>query len=127
MKLEFLAAGSPDCPLIRLYAFNSVGVGRLLEALNGLSSGTLERVLLHEMPGVKSINGCKLTLRVRSWDQAILQTGPWDFECGFTTGTWEDVAGLVEPFTKGAWGFHWLAGVPGEVNWLLPSDRDGQW
>jgi hypothetical protein len=22
MKLEFLASGSPDCPLIRLFAFN---------------------------------------------------------------------------------------------------------
>jgi hypothetical protein len=126
MKLEFLAAGSPDCPLLRLYDFTPAEIGQFLAALHGLASGALERVAVHELPGVESLDECRLTLRVRPWDQAVICTGaPADFECGFTAGTWDKVAGLGEPFVQGVGGFQWLAGVPGEAQWLL-SDN-GQW
>jgi hypothetical protein len=126
MKLEFLPAGSPDCPLRRLYDFSPAEIEQLPAALTALVSGTLDPVAVHELPGVEPLNGCRLTLRVRPWDQAACHTGgPAQFECGFTAETWDNVAGLVVPFTRGAGGFQWLASVPGEVSWLL-SDS-GRW
>jgi hypothetical protein len=57
--------------------------------------------------------------------KAVLQVGPASFECGFTAGAWDNVAGLVEPFTAGGGGFQWLAGSPGEASLLLTAS--GQW
>jgi hypothetical protein len=126
MKLEYLADGSPDCPLIRLYDFTSAEAEQLHAAIIGLAAGSAERVEIHRLPFVEAVGGCRLTLIRRAWDQAVLRrNGPAEFECGFTAGTWDNVAGLVEPFAESQGGFQWLAGVPGEAALLLSSS--GQW
>jgi hypothetical protein len=123
--LEYLPDGSPDCPLIRLYAFTPIEAAALGAAVAGLAAGTAERVAVHELPGVEPVGGCELVFRVRGWDQAVVRVGPAAFECGFTAGTWDNVAGLVEPFAADAGGYQWLAGVPGEASLLLSAF--GQW
>ena len=126
MKLEYLADGSSDCPLVRLYAFTPAEAGELLTAVTGLASGVAELVEIQELPFVETVGGCRLSLVRRSWDQAIIRKpGPCSFECAFTAGTWDNVARLVAPFAENAGGFQWLAGVPGEVALLLSTT--GQW
>jgi hypothetical protein len=128
MKLEYLADGSPDCPLIRLYDFTQVEAGRLLDVLTDLAADRCEQVPVHKLPWVQPLGDCHLTFRVGSWDQAVVRkAGILDFACGFTNGTWDNVAALVEPFAGGAGGFQWLAGVPGETALLLTSSTSGQW
>jgi hypothetical protein len=125
MILEFLPDGSPDCPLIRLFDFTPSEAGQLQTALTQLASGAVKRVAIHEMPGVESLGGCRLTFLSRSWDQAVIAKGdPADFECGFTPGRWEDMAYLVEPFTQCCGGFQWLAGGPGEAQILLSPSAE---
>jgi hypothetical protein len=126
MKLEYLAAGSPDCPLIRLYEFTPEEVGRLHAAVTALASGVTEAVEVHRLPCVEAVVGCRLKLVCRPWNQAVVRTaGPVEFECGLTAHSRGDVAGLVEPFVRGAGGFQWLGGVPGEAALLLSAS--GQW
>ena len=126
MKLEYLATGSPDCPLIRLHDFTPVEAGHLHAALAALAAGTAERVAVHELPIVEVVGGCRLTLIRRGWDQAVIRADRLtEFECGFTAGTWENVAGLVEPFAESVGGFQWLAGAPGEAGLLLSAS--GGW
>jgi hypothetical protein len=125
MKLEFLPDGSPDCPLLRLYAFTTSEARRLGEAIAELASGASDCVEIHHLPWVKSIGDCRLTLVVRPWDQGIVgKGGPEEFECGLTAVTWDNVAGLIAPFADGGRGYQWLAGTPGTS--LLLS-VDGQW
>jgi hypothetical protein len=122
MKLEYL----PDCPLIRLYDFTTDEAAKLLAAVESLASGGAERIEVHDLPFVNPIGGCRLAMVRRSWDQAIIQKAdPANFECGFTAGTWDNVAALVEPFVHDAPGFQWLAGIPGEADLLLSVS--GQW
>jgi hypothetical protein len=126
MKLEYLADGSPDCPLIRLYDFTAAEADQLRAVIADLASGAFERAEVHLLPGVEAVNGCRLTVRVQKWDQAIIRLpGAANFRCGFTAGTWDNVAGLIEPFARGASGLQWLAGVPGEAQLLLSTN--GQW
>lgn len=125
MLLEYLPDASADCPLIRLYSFSLSEAARLGVAVAGLAVGSVERVAVHELPGVEPVDGCELVLRVRAWDQAVVQVGPASFECGFTSGTWDNVAGLIEPFATEASGYQWLAGGPGEVSLLLSVS--GKW
>lgn len=126
MKLEYLTADSPDCPLIRLYDFTPGEAGPLQAAVAALASGAVERVEVHRLPFVEAVGGCRLALVSRSWVQAVVRgTGPADFECGFTGNTWDNVAGLVAPFSAGAGGFQWLARLPGEAALLLSVT--GEW
>ena len=90
-----------------------------------LASGAAERVEVDRLSFVEPVGGCRLALVRRPWDQAVVRVGPSDFECGFTTGTWDNVAGLVEPFAEDAGGFQWLAGAPGEAAVLLSAS--GRW
>ncbi len=128
MKLEYLAKGSPDCPLLRLYDFDPGEARQLLAALITLASGTAERIEVHQLPFAESLGDCRLALIRRSWDQAIVcLPRPPEFECRFTADTWDNVAALVEPFAEGSGGFQWLAGVPGEAALLLSASDSGQW
>ena len=128
MKLEYLADGSPDCPLIRLYDFIPAEAGQLLTAMIALATGTAERVDVHELPFVEPVGECRLALVRRSRDQAITRgPGPREFQCGFTAGTWDNIAGLLEPFAEDAGGCQWLAGIPGETAFLLSASASGQW
>ena len=97
MKLDYLADGSPDRPLLRLYDFTPAEAGQLLAAVAGLASGAAERVEVHRLPFVEPLGGCRLSLVRRPWDQAVVRVSPSAFECGFTAGTWENVAGLIGP------------------------------
>jgi hypothetical protein len=125
VKLEYLPDGSPDCPLIRLYDFRPDEAGRLAAAIADLAAERAERVAVHGLSGVQMVGGYELVLRVGRRDAGMLRVGPAAFECRFTPGTWDNVAGLVEPFAAGADGYQWLARAPGEASLLLSPS--GQW
>jgi hypothetical protein len=126
MKLEYLEAGSPDCPLIRLYDFTSEEAARLHAALTSLAAGAVQRVLVHDLTGVKVIGNCRLVLVVGWRDQGIVpRAAPADFEYALTAATWDNVAGLVEPFGNGSTGFQWLPAESGDAGVLLSPD--GRW
>jgi hypothetical protein len=109
-----------------MFQFTVAEIDQLLAIVMSLASGHADQVEVHHLPFVTTIGGCCMTFRVSAWDQAIVRTSkPLDFECRFTTGTWDNIAGLMEPFVQGANGFQWLAGPPGEAALLL-SDS-GQW
>jgi hypothetical protein len=127
MRLEYIADGSPDCPLIRLYDFTPAEAGELHSSVSRLACEGVERIEVHALPFVEPVDGCELTLVRTSWDQAVVRVGSTVFECGFTGGTWENVAGLFEPFAEAQPGprFQWLADSPGEAALLLSTS--GQW
>jgi hypothetical protein len=125
VRLEYLPDGSPDCPLIRLFAFTPAEVAALGASVAEMAAGRADQVAVHELPGVIAVGGCELVLRVRGWDQAVVRVGPVAFECGFTAGTWDNLVGLIEPFVASANGYQWFARVPGEASLLLSAS--GQW
>ncbi len=128
MKLEYVREGAPECPLIRLFDFTVEEVEQLREIINQLALGKRQRIEIHNLSWIESIGNCRLTFFMQSWDQGVVKKKGNDennFECGFTTATWDNIEGLVEPFINGSGGFQWLASVPGETDILL--SRDGQW
>lgn len=125
MKLEFLAAGSADCPLIRLYDFDRTEVARLFAALSALASRNVESLALHDLPGVEAVADCRLFLRAGAKDKgAVCLPGLARFDCVLTAESWDNVAGLVEPFLDKISGYQWLV-TSGDVAWLISAD--GRW
>jgi hypothetical protein len=125
VRLECLPDAVTGRPLIRLFDFSPAAAGGLAEAIARLAAGCVECVSVHTLPGVEALGGCRLVLRREGWDHSVTRVGPAAFECAFTPETWDNVAGLVEPFAAGAGGHQWLAGIPGEADLLLSPS--GMW
>ena len=60
MKIEVLTEGSEDCPLIRLFDFDPSEAKRLVGIFSKLADGSLQSVVLTEIPGFEPVSGCCL-------------------------------------------------------------------
>lgn len=125
MRLDYVHNEDCDSPVIRLHGFTTREAALLHAAVSRLADGSQERVSVHALPGVESIENCKLTLCVGQWDQGVIRKSNASFECQFTAETWDNVAGLIEPFMQKTNGFQWLAGGPCEAAVLLSAN--GVW
>ena len=124
MKMEYLDAGSADCPLIRLYDFGPVEAAQVLDTIRSLAEGKEKSIALNEALGLESVSVCRLNLRTGSRDKGIAKLDKDVFECVLTPESWDNVSGLVEPFGTGASGYQWLDKTGGIA--LLLS-VDGHW
>ncbi|MGC2109940.1 MAG: hypothetical protein WA655_10515 [Candidatus Korobacteraceae bacterium] len=125
MKLEFLAAGSEDRPLIRLYDFDLVAARRLREAFRSLALGSVQILPLHEECWIEAVEVCALDLRLGTRDLGLVERTPSRFDCILTADGWTDMASLTNPFCEfeKTESCTWL-NQNGEISLLLtPSGR----
>jgi hypothetical protein len=137
MKIEYLKAGSIDCPLIRLYGGDEATFDKLHAAALQLSEGTAIKLALHRTPGFHGLNGCGLTLAVGSRDEGVrLRSLAANFEWTLTRRNWRTVAGLIEPFTRQVANsaYQWLCGREAgeglnasDISILISKDPAGRW
>jgi hypothetical protein len=140
MKLEFIASGGHDTPLIRLYGDELEPLRELSSQVERLSLQTLRDVEVHNISGVTAISGCQLKLACVSKRPRSLVTrrsaGTLDFQAFATCEDWLTVHELLEPLleTSGGFGFQWLlggsaGGLLGEssVAFLVSTYPDGSW
>lgn len=126
MRLDALPRQPSDEVLIRLFDFTAAEARELQSAVEALAEWKLDGVAVHELPFIAPIGGSRLILRVTMCDQSLIDSGgSRPFECRLTPGSWDNVAGLIEPFTREADGFQWLAGGPEASGLLLTVD--GSW
>ena len=130
MKIEYLEDGSPDCPLIRIYGNDQIGMRNLCAAIGDLIAGANDSIALHRLPHFEAVGGCELTLRVASTPRqkgVHRQTDTLDFEWHLSLPDWDTVAELIAPFGAhpNTRNFQWLH--DGETSILLSSYEDGQW
>ncbi len=127
MKLEFLADGSDDSPLIRLYGFDLAEAMRLREAFRSIADGSRQSIPLHEEWWVETVEECHLDLRLGARDLGIVQRLPMRFECVLTAEAWMEMVDLTDPFCAhqdDGEVFQWL-NSDGEVSLLLSPT--GKW
>jgi hypothetical protein len=120
MKLEYLADGSADCPLIRLYDFNAIDAQRLREAFRSLAYGSRQVLPLHDEWWMEPVEGCQLTLRSGPRDLGVVQRLPMRFDCVLSVEAWRSTVDLAERFCESADGAdpQWLT-RHGEISLLL--------
>jgi hypothetical protein len=125
MKLEFLAEGSKECPLIRLYSFDQSAVLQLMNLISALAAGTTTNASLHEQPWIEPLGGCELKLCLGGRDEGVAQIGPSRFECVLRNEGWDDIAGLLKPFceSRRADVYQWL-NDRGQISLLISASGD---
>jgi hypothetical protein len=123
MKLEFLASGSRDTPLIRIYRSEVEPLREFSRQVEQLSLQTLAEVEVHNIQGVTAISRCQLKLGAVSKRPRSLITrktaGSLEFQAFATCEDWLTVHYLLEPLLEptNGFGFQWLLG--GDARGLL--------
>jgi hypothetical protein len=59
MRLEYLPAGPPDCPLVRLFDFEADEVIRLRGLVTELADGSRNHLAVHELSGIEAVRECE--------------------------------------------------------------------
>ena len=130
LKVEFLAEGSPDCPLVRLYGVDATGFARLHGLAQALSGSSSLRYDLATDACFDLVNTDTFVLSNESGGGAQATAG--GFEWSLERYDWQTVAMLLEPLIDlDAGGFQWLdqlSGLPADGLPVLASrSPDGRW
>lgn len=137
MKLQFLQSGAVDMAVIRLYGADVEPLHELYRAIEKLSAHDGERVQVHALAGVESIDNCQLTLESvqRRPRSLVVQRGTSaDFVARATCEDWITIHELLEPLLQPGPGFQWLLGRDARglisesaVAFLVSTYADGRW
>jgi hypothetical protein len=128
--LEYLPPdqSSADTPLIRISSGESRDYRDLQRALEALAGGELQSCGFHALPGMEPRAGIEFTGRTARRNGPIVQETSSRFSVALTSAEWDNIASLVEPFTRGSGGFQWLIGAnPGSISLLLSAYPGGTW
>jgi len=130
MKIEYLAEGVPDSPLIRIYGDDPASAAYLAQAFEQLADGTTEMLAVHELPGMEPVGELRLIARAGEEDRGVKASRvPGLFDMMLTADGWDQMIGALDPFCEPAHGdthFHWLT-ESGEVKLLITTSETGEW
>lgn len=98
VKLEYLDSGSNDCPLVRLYDLEPQGTSTLVRHFYDLSTRAIDSLESHALSGVAPADDLRL-MAVVGKERGLVLLGPGlNFEMTLSQASWDQVAGLAEPF-----------------------------
>jgi len=125
MRLEFLADGADECPLLRFYGWGDGEVTLLREAAEQLATGASRSIEFHRLPFIEAVGDIEFTWVADPWDRGVLVLqDKRSFVMQLSPEIWSDVVEIIRPFEQNAVGFNWLLAVT-EVEVLLSFS--GQW
>jgi len=130
MKIEYVAEGPPEAPLVRIYGDDPASAAYLAEAFDQLAGGATEMLSVHELPGFEPVGEIRLLARVGEEDRGLKPSRvPGLFDMMLTASGWDELAGALDPFCEPAQGdtrSHWLA-ESGEVKLIITTSETGEW
>jgi hypothetical protein len=109
--IEFFPDTGQGYDVVLLHGHDPEAVVRLREQVASLATQRVKRVAIHEIPGFESVADCRLFFSAARWDWNTRRLRAKNaFECSLHPVSWEDVFGLLEPFTEpiSLGGFQWL-------------------
>lgn len=125
MKIQFLAEGAAECPLIRLFDYRAGELERLRVVCSELGDLRRDEFPLHDQPWVEPVAGCRFTWRAGGRNAGVLlpESGA-AFILELSGDAWREVSDKLLPFADGSDGYNWLTNE-GDVHVLI--SRDGTW
>jgi hypothetical protein len=125
MKVEFLAEGATECPLIRLFDYRAGELERLRIVCSELGDRPRAEFPLHDQPWIEPIAECKFTWRAGARNAGVqFPVSGTAFVLELAGEAWHEVSDKLLPFIDGSGGYNWLTNE-GDVNVLI--SRDGTW
>jgi hypothetical protein len=128
MLLEYLE--DPDAQVntrvLLLYECVPYEVGALRDAIDRLSRGKSgDELRVDALPGIVAVDGSSLKATVGEAERGVepVAGAGRQFRCVLTSGSWQRVWGLLEPFLRDdCQGFQYLS-EEGTVEWIISHHR----
>jgi len=128
--IEFLFVGEEahGAPLIIVRNLTPLGASQMAAAIRPLSLGTASAVDLSQLSAFASENVGTFAARAAARDYGLrpVQGTESDFECALKPNAWDEVIGLLEPFTTETEGSashaHAYLSQHGPIAWLVSTD-----
>lgn len=125
LTIEHLSDGSDDCPLIRLFDFESADVIALHAVCLALAEQRVSEVSLDSQPWVRAIGDCRLTLRAGPANRRVrIPPNGQPFILEQDAEAWREVSDKLAPLVADQSSFQWLT-TQGDVKLLI--SRTGRW
>jgi hypothetical protein len=125
LKIEYLHAGSPECPVIRLCDFDIDGAQELRELFQSLANGNESSIALHNLNSFSAVDHVRLFLSTASKDFGIVRISNQlrGFDLRLTRATFADLAELTVRFEnlEHSGAFQWLSELGAARLLLSPS------
>jgi hypothetical protein len=123
MKIDLLEGF--DQAIVRIYELVPDSCRLIKAAIDQLASAHVNEIRLTDVSGVERDGHIELVAIVGRRDQGILRKGGNVLHWVLTSPSWDNVAGLIEPFCENASnGYQWLEQA-GDIRVLLSTD--GSW
>jgi len=128
LKIDYIACGSENTPLLRIQGNDFQTARELYHAIRALRDSMGGSVNIHQLPGFVASEG--LTLRFEYSDQSlgVSKHGDGnDFICQLSREGWIQVEDMLAPFCDRQFnrnGFQWLD-ESGDISFLFTTD--GGW
>jgi hypothetical protein len=95
MDIEYF----PDADVVLIHGHEPKTVAHFREQVAALAAERLKSFSVHELPGFRSVDGCRLFASRADSDFGTRRTRePQTFECQLRPVTWQNIEGLLEPF-----------------------------
>ena len=126
MFLEYFSADVHHGPVVLLGNVSPSDAAILTTALRALASGAANKLVLEDLPGMQC--GSRLVSFVAhgvDWDGGCRASPGTNghFQCALKRLTWDQVAGLLEPFeTPHGSHAHQYLSEEGPVAWIVSND-----
>ena len=123
MKVERLTDGSTNFPLVRLFEITTSEVATLRKGVRDLADRRKIGFHLGEDCNATPIDSFELSFVAGHRDVGLSRKGE-RYLWVLRPESWDNVEGLIQPFTKGEHGYQWLSEAGGISLLLSP---DGSW
>jgi hypothetical protein len=110
VRIEYMAEGSDDAPLILIWSEKSRAACQLLNGINRLKDGDCNVLRIHDLSGFEAVEGVELHATVNASVSGLIQTSPRKFNWRLSKEGWQTVADLLAPFCD--------SHNPGSYQWL---------
>jgi hypothetical protein len=130
--VDFLAEGSPDCPLLRIFGTDQEALHTLHRLFQDLGNGLRSRVDIHQLEGFTCQAQVQLTCLVKEMGSVVEKAiGSSNFAWSASQLEWMAISDLVQPLfgVEGKGRFQWLVvpDVQGSIGVLLSVTETGEW
>ena len=122
MKIEFIADGVQDAPVMLIHSGTPQFTSVLRDACLSLSNSTDDSVALHDLEGIEC-EGITITAQAAKRSAGMVQIGPNSFQWSLTPLWWENVTGLLEPFCESMFNGHQYLDNKGEITVIISTNR----
>jgi hypothetical protein len=125
MKIEYLATGAPECPLLRIYNYDQHELQQLQANCLELSQGRLHKGLLAGPLQSSKADECTILGYIDDQDRGVVAAKVEHlFVLCLTNPSWLVVAEKLQPLLDDRTGFLWLS-EHGQIKLL--ASYNGRW